>query len=149
MISFDAYDTNPGQVLIDAVDDPIFRTFLEPGDIELVTIQQGGTQAQAQALSVAAVPRVVRRVIGHIQKHNLRITDRICAPSPVGFDFCSKASTPLGQLMRQLHDFLKGPFGAAGVTIANIFLPHPAADFLKIFTALLAIYGKLIKLCNC
>ena len=51
MASIDDYVRNPQQALIDAAADPGLKHFIEPSDLELVTVDLGdGTQAEVQAL---------------------------------------------------------------------------------------------------
>lgn len=75
MPSINDYARNPQQALIDAAASPEFREFIEPADLELVTVDlPDGTRAQMQALAGPAIRKVIKRIIakGHKAKIDIK-----------------------------------------------------------------------------
>ena len=150
MALIDDYVKNPQQALIDAAADPGLRQFIEPSDLELVAVDLGdGRQAEVQALSGRAVRRVIERIVTRGREVGINIQAWIC--SPVEFDL-SKLDMPLGQLMRELNEFLKNKWAQGGVTVLGLAAlgMNPAVGAaLTIFGALGFINNVFVELCDC
>jgi hypothetical protein len=74
MPSIDDYVRNPQQALIDAAAEPSLQQFIDPADIELVTIDLGGgRQAQARALARGSVRKVIERILAKARQGGINI----------------------------------------------------------------------------
>lgn len=145
---FEDYSNDLNRALIDAAKDPVFQQFMEPSDIDLVNVDLGnGIQAQAQALSRASIQRVIERILERARKAGADMKDWICSPKK--FNLCDKLNLPLGELMRQLHDFLDNEWVQSGLLIATVFGAPVGGHFLQILTGVGLGYGALAKLCAC
>lgn len=152
MPSVDDYEHDPTRVLIDAVADPIFRSEMEPEDIEIITVTWAdGTQGQVQALSRGAVPRVIGRIIRRCQHKGADLKDWTCSKDE--FDLCGKlANTPPGKIMRLLHDFLEKKWVQSGFFLVDVFTfgaATPVGIFLLIFGGLCLVDDYIVDLCHC
>jgi hypothetical protein len=152
MPSIDDYEHDPAQVLIDAAADPIFRSEMDPEDIEIITVTWAdGTQGQVQALSRGAVRRVIERVIKRCQKKGADLKHWTCSKDE--FDLCGKlANTPPGKIMRLLHDFLEKKWVQGGFVLVDFFTlssAPPVGVFLAIFGGLCFVDGCIVDLCEC
>lgn len=151
MPSINDYARNPQQALIDAAASPEFREFIEPADLELVTVDlRDGTQAQVQALAGRSIGEVIKRIIAKGHKARVDLDDWICSPKE--FDLCSKLDTPPGELMRQLDKFLNkkaAQGGAAVLGLVAIFVNPVLGGSLAIFSALGFINNYFVELCDC
>jgi len=148
MRSVEDYASDLNRALIDAAADPVFKKFMEPDDFELVTLDMGdGTQAQVQALSRASIQRVIERILERARKAGADMKDWICSPEK--FNLCAKLNLPLGELMRQLHDFLDSQWVQSGLFIATVFGAPVGGHFLQILTGVGLGYGALARLCAC
>lgn len=152
MPSIEEYAADLNRALVDAADDPIFKQFMEPGDLELITVTLDNghgmqVQTQAQALSRGSIRRVLERILTGARNAGADMKDWICSPSE--FNLCAKLDTPLGKLMRQLHDFLDSKWTEGGEIIADIFASALVGHFLLVFTAVGFINGAFVELCDC
>lgn len=151
MASIDVYAKDPLQALIDAAAEPALRKFIEPSDLELVTVNlEDGTQAQVQALARGSVPKVVHRLLVEARRVGIDIKDWICSPSE--FNLCSKLNTPVGERMRQLNEFLKRKWTQGGVAAAGLvalFTTPAVGAAIAIFSALGFVNNVFVELCEC
>jgi hypothetical protein len=151
MSSIEDYERNLDQVLIDAASDPVFRSQMEPGDIELILVDRGdGTQAQVEALSRGSVQRVLDRLMRRCKDKGADLKGWVCSKDK--FDLCSKLDWPLGKLMRALHAFTSNVWVEGGFVVADVFsLPAapPVGVFLTIFGGLCFVNGRIVVLCGC
>ena len=151
MHSLDYYTEHPDQVLIDAAADPVFRSVMDPTDVQLVTLDRGdGTQVQVEALSRGSIRKVFERVLRRCREKGVELKRWIC--SSEDFNLCAKLNTPVGALMRQLHEFLERKWAERGVALAHIFTigaALPVEAFLGIVTALFLVNKELVELCDC
>jgi hypothetical protein len=148
--SIDDYARDPQLAMIDAAADPWFRQFIEPTDIELVPVNLGGgVQAQAQALARGAVRRVIDRILAKLLAAGIDLKNWICSRDE--FDLCSKLNTPIGDLMRQLHDSLRNRFVECGQLVLGVVgLKIPIlGTFLLIFSGVAFINNAILELCDC
>lgn len=151
MPSIDDYARDPQKALIDAAAEPSLRRFIDPSDLELVTVDRGdGTQAQVQALARGAVRKVVDRIIAEGRKAGIDMKSWICSRDE--FDLCSKLNTPVGDRMRKLDAFLKSKWTQGGIAAASLItlftLPAVGAA-LTIFGALGFVNNVFVELCEC
>ena len=149
---FDDYAADMNRALVDAADDSIFKQFMEPDDFEsiVVTLDSGHgvqMQAQAQALARGSVRRVLERILAQARSAGADMKDWICSPSE--FNLCAKLDTPLGKLMRQLHDFLENKWAEGGNIIADIFASALLGHFLLVFSAVGFVNKVFVELCDC
>ena len=151
MASIDDYIRNPLQALIDAAADPGLRQFIEPSDLELVAVDLGdGRQVEVQALSRRAVRRVIERILAKGREAKVDIKAWIC--SSAEFDLCSKLDMPLGQLMRELNEFLKNKWAQGGLNalgLAALFINPAVGISLTIFGVLGFVNNVFVELCDC
>lgn len=151
MASIADYEKDVQRALIDAASEPSLRRFIDPGDLEVVTVDLGdGTQVQAQAVARGAVRRVIDRIIAQGRQAGIDIKDWIC--SPTEFDLCSKLNTPVGELMRKLDAFLKNKWTQGGMNAAGLvtlFTAPTVGIALTIFGAIGFANHVFVDLCQC
>jgi len=152
MNTINDYAANPNLALIDAVNNPAFKEFIEDTDIEKIPVDRGdGTQMEVQALSGRTVKRVIEKIIKKARESGADMENWICSPDE--FNLCGKLkNTPAGQVMRDLNDFLhskivEGGAATAG-TLALVGLPG-LGWFLGIFSALGFINRVFVEFCRC
>jgi hypothetical protein len=146
------YEKNLQQVLIDAAAEPSISQFIDPNDLELITVDNAdGSQSQVQALSRGAVRRVVERILAQGRQVDIDIKHWICSPDE--FNLCAKLDTPVGKLMRDLDSFLKSKLTQGGLHatgLVMLFSPFPAVGVaLTIFGALGFVNNVFVELCDC
>ena len=113
------YASNPQRVLIDAAADPSFKPYIEPGDLESITVDTGdGRQAQVQALRRSSVRRVIERILAKGRETGTDLKKWICSPDE--FDLCSKLDTPVGELLREVDAFLKNKAAQGGTVVLGL-----------------------------
>jgi len=156
MAPIDDYLQDPNRALIDAATDPIFRSVITQADLDTAIVTEpDGTQVQRQALSRAAIKRVVDRIILKARDANVDLKALICSPAPDGFDFCNKfLHTPPGLLMRQLNEFLhtklgEGTLAAAGIAAAFAVGLAAIGPFLAVLAGVVFINRVVVELCEC
>jgi hypothetical protein len=89
MPSLADYESDLNRALIDAAANPVFTQFMQPDDFELIAVDiGGGIQAQAQALSIPSIRRVLDRMMQQARQKGVDIKEWIC--SPIEFDLCAK-----------------------------------------------------------
>ena len=95
---------------------------MDTDDFEMIAIDQGdGTQKQVQALSGRSVKKVIGKIIARAREKGVDMKNWICSSAEKGgFDLCSKLNTPIGELMRQLDDYLKKRWADGALTIASV-----------------------------
>jgi hypothetical protein len=151
MPSIEDYERNLDQVLIDAASDPVFRSQMEPADIELIVVDRGdGTLAQVQALSRRSVHRVLERLMQRCKNKGADLKGWVCSKDK--FDLCSKLDWPPGKLMRALHAFTSKEWVEGGFVLVDVFtLPAapPVGAFFTIFGGLCFVNGRIVVLCGC
>src|SRR5438270_2135220 len=124
MSSIADYQRNPEKVLIDIATNPAFQQFIDPSDLESVVVDLGdGTQAQVQALRQGSVRKVIDRIVTKGRQAGIDIKHWICSPDE--FDLCSKLDNPIGELMRELNDFLNHKWVQGGVQAAGLITLFP------------------------
>jgi hypothetical protein len=156
MALIDDYARDPQRALIDIVQDPVFRNFIDPSEIELVAVDLGdGTQTQAQALKRSAVSQVLRRLFDTAKQAQVDLRQWICSPDE--FNFCGKLNNSLpGVMMKELNDFLRnrwtqattvslGAFAAFSQLVAAVTL----GKFLAVLAAVGFVNNAFVELCNC
>ena len=145
------YASNPQRVLIDAAADPSFKPYIEPGDLESITVDTGdGRQAQVQALRRGSVRRVIERILAKGRETGTDIKKWICSPEE--FDLCSKLDTPVGELLREVDAFLKNKAAQGGTVVLGlvaIFTNPALGAALSIFAALGFVNNVFVELCEC
>jgi hypothetical protein len=159
MALIDDYANDLQRALIDAVQEPVFRQFIDQTDIEVVTVDKGdGTQAQAQALRRSSVKEVLKRVLDAAKAKGVNIKELICSKD--GFDLCGKLAK-MGKLapevmMKDLYRFLtnkwtrRADFAAQFITaFPHLALAAALGKFLFILAALGFVNREFIELCNC
>jgi hypothetical protein len=151
MPSIEDYERNPDQVLIDAASDPVFRSQMEPGDIEFIVVDRGdGTLAQVEALSRGSVHRVLERLMQRSKNKGADLKGWVCSKDK--FDLCSKLDWPPGKLMRALHAFTSNEWVDTGLVLADIFAlaaAPPVGAFFTIFSGLCLVNRRIVVLCGC
>lgn len=151
MPSIEDYERNLDQVLIDAVSDPVFRSQMEHGDIELIVVDRGdGTLAQVEALSRGSVGRVLERLMQRCKNKGADLKSWICSKDK--FDLCAKLDWPPGKLMRALHAFTSNKWVEDGLVLVDVFtLPTapPVGIFFTIFGGLCLVNRRIVVLCGC
>jgi hypothetical protein len=149
MPSLADYESDLNRALIDAAANPVFTQFMQPDDFELIAVDiGGGIQAQAQALSIQSIRRVLDRMMQQARQKGVDIKEWIC--SPIEFDLCAKLkNTKPGQVIRALHDFLRNK-KIEGTFAIIVFIPAPSLHpFLEIFCAVGFINNAFVELCDC
>lgn len=152
MASPDDYVAHPEQVLIDAAHDPIFQSFMEETDFELITVTLGGVQSQVQALSRRSIRKVVEKALARCHERKVEVKQWICSPLPEGFDLCGRLNTPPGKLMRELDAFLNKKWTVRGMALVDVFTMAAATNvgvFLGILGGLICLNRELVNLCDC
>lgn len=150
MPTFEEYDHNLEQVLIDAAADPVFRSLMEPGDIELIGDRGGSSQGQVEALSRGSVGRLLQRFMDRCNRKGADLKGWVCSRNK--FNLCAKLDLPPGKAMRALHAFTSNEWVEGGFNLANIFAltaPSPVSVVLTIFGGLCFVDGQIVKLCDC
>lgn len=151
MATIDDYIRNPDQALIDALLEPGLKPYIEPDDIEPITVTEGGAQRQIQALSKKGAAAVVRRIVARAKTVGIDIHHWICSPDE--FDLCKKLKTTTpGKAMRELDAFLKHKWTEAGVngfSVVTIFIDPVAGTCLTILCGLGYVNKIFVEMCNC
>jgi len=152
MATISDYENNLQQALIDAAAEPSLQQFIEPSDIETILVDLGdGTQAEAQALSSAAVREFIERILAKARQAEIDIKSWICSKDE--FDLCQKLSeTSVGEVMRQLDEFLRKKWAQGGIAatgLITIFTLPALGVALAIFSAVGFLNNVFIDLCEC
>jgi hypothetical protein len=147
----DEYERSPAKALIDAATDPVFQSVMTPNDLESVVVDTGGgTQAQAMALKRDVARQVVQRLAERCKRSGADLKEWIC--SPHGFDLCTKLDSPVGELMRKLHEFIEKWLTERNMGLAHILaIPagHLVDTTLSILCGLLVANKEIVNLCEC
>lgn len=152
------YVENPQQALINAAADPIFKTFIEANQFQLVAVAYGGVQVQQQALSRAAVSSAISEIIKQAKNAGMNMEDWIC--SKKGFDICSQLNTPTIVTIHRMYDYIfntRPVYEAFFELVAAHVMAGTAAaivtaalhPFIVLFCTIGITYNEFTRLCKC